>query len=249
MKDTVRFAKARVHFIGIGGIGMCGLAELLHNMGVQVKGSDQSENQQTLHLREKGIKVQIGHCDENLDDVDVAAQRTTLGLGTIATQAADNVAITGGDITGATMSSKQDYDADLSTISAPGNDKVFYSTGSGAVATVGLGTSGTFLKSQGAGSAPTRSTISATPGGSDTQVQFNDSGAFGGDAGFVYDKTLNNLSIDNTVEAGLFKGKQSATVAGYNRFYELSGNGTNYIGFTVPDAITNTYSLKLHQGR
>lgn len=72
MKNLVRLAKARVHFIGIGGIGMCGLAELLHNMGVQVKGSDLAENQQTLHLREIGIKVQIGHSDKNMDDIDVA---------------------------------------------------------------------------------------------------------------------------------------------------------------------------------
>ena len=72
MKETVRLAKARVHFIGIGGIGMCGLAELLHNMGVQVKGSDVSENQQTLHLREIGVRVHIGHQVENLNDVDVA---------------------------------------------------------------------------------------------------------------------------------------------------------------------------------
>src|SRR3990172_7338646 len=180
-----------------------------------------------------------------IDDASASAQRTTLGLGTIATQASGSVSITGGTITGVTMDAKQNYDADLSTLSVPGADKVFYSNSAGGVATVGLGTSGTFLKSQGAGSAPTWSTISATPGGSDTQVQINDGGAFGGDAGFTYNKTLNNLSIDNTVEAALFKGKQSATIAGYNRFYELSGNGTNYIGFTVPDAITATYSLKL----
>lgn len=68
----MRLAKSRVHFIGIGGIGMCGLAELLHNMGVHVKGSDVSENQQTIRLRELGIKVFIGHSAENLNDVDVA---------------------------------------------------------------------------------------------------------------------------------------------------------------------------------
>jgi UDP-N-acetylmuramate--alanine ligase len=68
----MRLAKSKVHFIGIGGIGMCGLAELLHNMGVQVKGSDVSENQQTVRLRELGIQVQIGHSDKNLTDVDVA---------------------------------------------------------------------------------------------------------------------------------------------------------------------------------
>ncbi|MEQ1665319.1 MAG: UDP-N-acetylmuramate--L-alanine ligase, partial [Bdellovibrionales bacterium] len=61
-----------MHFIGIGGIGMCGLAELMHNMGVQVKGSDISENQQTLRLREIGIKIEIGHRAENISDIDVA---------------------------------------------------------------------------------------------------------------------------------------------------------------------------------
>lgn len=68
----MRLAKSKVHFIGIGGIGMCGLAELLHNMGVQVKGSDVGENQNTIRLREMGIQVQIGHFDQNIQDVDVA---------------------------------------------------------------------------------------------------------------------------------------------------------------------------------
>ena len=88
MRDTVRFAKARVHFIGIGGIGMCGLAELLYNMGVQVKGSDQSENQQTLHLREIGIKIQIGHHEDNLNDVDVAVYSSAVKTDNIEFRAA-----------------------------------------------------------------------------------------------------------------------------------------------------------------
>lgn len=78
MKEKVRLANAYVHFIGIGGIGMCGLAELLFNMGVQVKGSDVAENQQTLRLRELGIKVQIGHRDENLENVDVAVYSSAI---------------------------------------------------------------------------------------------------------------------------------------------------------------------------
>jgi UDP-N-acetylmuramate--alanine ligase len=69
---NIRLAHSRVHFIGIGGIGMCGLAELLHNMGVHVKGSDLNENQQTLHLRQLGIKIDIGQKAENIKDVDVA---------------------------------------------------------------------------------------------------------------------------------------------------------------------------------
>lgn len=67
----MRLAKAKVHFIGIGGIGMCGLAELLHNLGAHVTGSDASENAQTLRLKQMGIKVHQGHAPENLEDCDV----------------------------------------------------------------------------------------------------------------------------------------------------------------------------------
>src|SRR4051812_42145591 len=62
----MRLAQAKVHFIGIGGIGMCGLAELLRNMGGQVSGSDLSENAQTTRLRAMGIDVKIGHSAENV---------------------------------------------------------------------------------------------------------------------------------------------------------------------------------------
>ncbi|MEK7355901.1 MAG: UDP-N-acetylmuramate--L-alanine ligase, partial [Bdellovibrionota bacterium] len=67
----MRLAKAKVHFIGIGGIGMCGLAELLRNMGGQVSGSDLSENAQTKRLREMGIDIKIGHAPENVRDAEV----------------------------------------------------------------------------------------------------------------------------------------------------------------------------------
>jgi UDP-N-acetylmuramate--alanine ligase len=67
----MRLAKAKVHFIGIGGIGMCGLAELLHNMGASVTGSDAFENLQTVRLKELGIKVFKGHDEQNLGDCDV----------------------------------------------------------------------------------------------------------------------------------------------------------------------------------
>ncbi len=67
-----RLANARLHFIGIGGVGMCGLAELLHNMGIQVKGSDIADNAHTAHLRQLGIPIAMGHREENLSGVDVA---------------------------------------------------------------------------------------------------------------------------------------------------------------------------------
>ncbi|MCB0361600.1 MAG: UDP-N-acetylmuramate--L-alanine ligase [Bdellovibrionales bacterium] len=62
---------SKVHFIGVGGIGMCGLAELLHNMGAQVSGSDMAENDQLGRLREMGIKVFVGHKPEQVGDAEV----------------------------------------------------------------------------------------------------------------------------------------------------------------------------------
>lgn len=68
----MKLAQARVHFIGVGGIGMCGLAELLHNMGTRVSGSDLSENTQTQRLRAMGIDIQIGQRPENVRQAEVA---------------------------------------------------------------------------------------------------------------------------------------------------------------------------------
>lgn len=67
----MRLAKSKFHFVGIGGIGMCGLAELLHNMGAKVSGSDLAENANTERLKELGVKVFKGHMAEHVTDVDV----------------------------------------------------------------------------------------------------------------------------------------------------------------------------------
>ena len=50
-----------VHFIGIGGIGMSGIAEVLHNLGHRVQGSDQADSANVQRLRDKGIEVFVGH--------------------------------------------------------------------------------------------------------------------------------------------------------------------------------------------
>src|SRR5471030_2321729 len=60
-----------VHFVGIGGIGMSGIAEVLANLGYTVTGSDISDSANVKRLRDKGIKVAIGHKAENLDGADV----------------------------------------------------------------------------------------------------------------------------------------------------------------------------------
>lgn len=55
-----------IHFVGIGGIGMSGIAEILHARGYQVQGSDLNENGNVVRLREKNIQINIGHKAENL---------------------------------------------------------------------------------------------------------------------------------------------------------------------------------------
>jgi UDP-N-acetylmuramate--alanine ligase len=59
------------HFIGIGGIGMSGIAEVLHNLGYSVQGSDMSDNANVKRLRELGIPVMVGHAEENLGEASV----------------------------------------------------------------------------------------------------------------------------------------------------------------------------------
>ena len=53
-----------IYFIGIGGIGMSGIAEILHEMNFSISGSDISENQNTIRLKELGIKINIGQKKE-----------------------------------------------------------------------------------------------------------------------------------------------------------------------------------------
>jgi UDP-N-acetylmuramate--alanine ligase len=67
----MRLAQSKVHFIGIGGIGMCGLAELLRNMGCQVSGSDLTENAQIERLRALGVLVHLGHAASNVHETEV----------------------------------------------------------------------------------------------------------------------------------------------------------------------------------
>jgi UDP-N-acetylmuramate--alanine ligase len=60
-----------IHFVGIGGIGMSGIAEILHNLGYKVRGSDISDSYVTKRLRDLKIPVEIGHRPENLADAEV----------------------------------------------------------------------------------------------------------------------------------------------------------------------------------
>jgi len=67
-----------IHFIGIGGIGMSGIAEVLHNLGYRVQGSDASDNANVKRLRDKGIDVFVGHDARNVGDAEVLVVSTAI---------------------------------------------------------------------------------------------------------------------------------------------------------------------------
>ena len=68
----------RVHLVGIGGVSMCPLAEVLRGMGLTVQGSDMSESDTVRHLRSLGIDVAIGHSAENLKDCDLVIRTAAI---------------------------------------------------------------------------------------------------------------------------------------------------------------------------
>ena len=67
-----------IHFVGIGGIGMSGIAEVLHNLGYSVQGSDIADSANVKRLRESGIPVAVGHDAANLGDAQVVVVSTAV---------------------------------------------------------------------------------------------------------------------------------------------------------------------------
>jgi UDP-N-acetylmuramate--alanine ligase len=67
-----------IHFVGIGGIGMSGIAEVMHQLGYKVQGSDQSDSYVVEKLRKEGIPVTIGHSADNLGDATVVVCSTAI---------------------------------------------------------------------------------------------------------------------------------------------------------------------------
>lgn len=71
----------RIHFVGIGGAGMSGIAEVLLNQGYQISGSDLKESDVTKRLSAMGAKVYIGHHGENIQDVHVVVSSSAVTSG------------------------------------------------------------------------------------------------------------------------------------------------------------------------
>ena len=67
-----------IHFVGIGGIGMSGLAQIMKNMGFKIQGSDQSRNKNTMSCSKAGIKVYIGHSKKNLKSSSILVRSSAI---------------------------------------------------------------------------------------------------------------------------------------------------------------------------
>jgi UDP-N-acetylmuramate--alanine ligase len=70
----------KIHFVGIGGIGMSGIAEIMLSRGFKISGSDMSESATTERLQSIGIPVTIGHSANNLGDVDVLVYSSAVNI-------------------------------------------------------------------------------------------------------------------------------------------------------------------------
>ena len=90
MKVTTRVPLdiGAIHFIGIGGIGMSGIAEIMHNLGYKVQGSDVSESANVKRLKAMGIAVSIGHSADNLKDAHAVVYSSAVKPGNVEFDAA-----------------------------------------------------------------------------------------------------------------------------------------------------------------
>src|SRR3546814_19658913 len=77
-----------IHFVGIGGIGMSGIAEVMHNLGYRVQGSDVAEGYVVQDLRKRGIPIEIGHKPENVEGAAVVVVSTAVKRGNPEVEAA-----------------------------------------------------------------------------------------------------------------------------------------------------------------
>lgn len=70
----------RIHFVGVGGAGMSGIAEVMHNMGFQISGSDLAENEMVRRFRDLGMMIHIGHHADHIRDAEVVVYSSAVTM-------------------------------------------------------------------------------------------------------------------------------------------------------------------------
>ena len=114
---------------------------------------------------------------------------------------------------------------------------ILFASSSTAISRLAAGTSGYFLKTLSTGSAPVWAEVAATtPGGSDTQVQYNDGGSFGGDAAFYFNDSTDLLTV-----GGISTAQVDITAEGDLRLQDASGG--QYVGLDAPTTVSTSYTL------
>ena len=78
MKKINLGQKELIHYVGIGGIGMSGLAQIMKNMGFRIQGSDQNKNKNTINCSKLGIKIFIGHSKNNVKKATIIVKSTAI---------------------------------------------------------------------------------------------------------------------------------------------------------------------------
>jgi len=78
MKKINLGQKDLIHFVGIGGIGMSGLAQIMKNMGFRIQGSDQNKNKNTVSCSKSGIKIFIGHSSNGIKKANILVKSTAI---------------------------------------------------------------------------------------------------------------------------------------------------------------------------
>ena len=78
MKNIRIGQKEIIHFVGIGGIGMSGLAQVMKTMGFKIQGSDQNNNKSTFNCKKAGIKVFKGHSKSNIKKATILVKSTAI---------------------------------------------------------------------------------------------------------------------------------------------------------------------------
>ena len=78
MKKINLGQKDVIHFVGIGGIGMSGLAQIMKNMGFKIQGSDQNKNKNTTSCSKSGIKLFIGHSTQNIKGATIVVKSSAI---------------------------------------------------------------------------------------------------------------------------------------------------------------------------